>query len=31
VDTAVIRWQEFTGLEAVLDDGGRTFREVASI
>ena len=29
VDTAVIRWQEFTGLKAVLDGDGRTFREVA--
>jgi hypothetical protein len=29
VDTAVIRWQEFTGLEAVLHGDGRTFREVA--
>ena len=29
VDTAVIRWQEFTGLEAVLDGDGRTYPEVA--
>jgi DNA modification methylase len=29
VDTAVIRWQEYTGVEAVLDGDGRSFREVA--
>jgi DNA modification methylase len=29
VDTAVIRWQDFTGLEAVLDGNGRTFRAIA--
>jgi DNA modification methylase len=29
VDTAVIRWQEFTGLDAILEHDGRTFREVA--
>ena len=29
VDTAVIRWQEFTGLEAVLNRDGRSLREVA--
>jgi len=29
VDTAVIRWQEYTGGEAVLDGDGRSFREVA--
>jgi DNA modification methylase len=29
VDTAVVRWQEFVGLEAVLESTGRTFREVA--
>jgi len=27
VDVAVIRWQEFTGLEAVLESDGRAFRE----
>jgi DNA modification methylase len=30
VDTAVIRWQEFTGREAVLEGDGRTFRELAA-
>ena len=29
VDVAVVRWQEFTGHEAVLENDGRTFREVA--
>jgi hypothetical protein len=29
VDTAVIRWQEFTGRRAVLEGDGRTFNEVA--
>lgn len=29
VDTAVIRWQQFTGREAVLDKAGRSFQEVA--
>jgi DNA modification methylase len=29
VDTAVIRWQQYTGVEAVLDGDGRSFREVA--
>jgi DNA modification methylase len=29
VDTAVIRWQEYAGVEAVLDSDGRSFREVA--
>jgi DNA modification methylase len=29
VDTAVIRWQEFTGLEARLEGDDRTFREIA--
>jgi hypothetical protein len=28
VDRTILRWQEFTGLEAVLDGDGRTFREV---
>ena len=30
VDTAVIRWQQFTGRDAVLENDGRTFHEVAS-
>jgi len=29
VDTTVIRWQKFTGHEAVLETSGRMFREVA--
>ncbi len=29
VDTAVIGWQQFTGLEAKLEGDGRTFREIA--
>jgi DNA modification methylase len=29
VDTAVIRWQAFTGRTAVLERGGRTFQEIA--
>ena len=29
VDTAVLRWQEFTGVEAVLEGDGRSFCEVA--
>jgi hypothetical protein len=29
VDTAVIRWQEFTRRRAVLEGDGRTFNEVA--
>jgi DNA modification methylase len=29
VDTTVMRWQEFTGAEAALEQGGRAFREVA--
>jgi DNA modification methylase len=29
VDTAVMRWQEFTGVEAVLDGDGRCFSEIA--
>jgi len=29
VDTATIRWQEFTGREAVLETNGRSYREVA--
>ena len=28
-DTAVMRWQDFTDVEAVLEGDGRTFREVA--
>ena len=28
-DTAVVRWQEFTGAEAVLEGDGRSFREIA--
>jgi DNA modification methylase len=28
VDTTVVRWQEFTGAEAVLEGDGRSFREV---
>jgi DNA modification methylase len=28
VDTAVIRWQEFTGRPAVLGGDGRSFREI---
>jgi DNA modification methylase len=30
VDTAVIRWQQFTGREATLENDGRTFLEVAA-
>jgi DNA modification methylase len=30
VDTAVIRWQQFTGREATSDNDGRTFHEVAA-
>jgi len=29
VDVAVIRWQQFTGKEAVLEGDGRAFREIA--
>ena len=29
VDTALMRWQEFTGDQAVLEADGRTFREVS--
>jgi DNA modification methylase len=29
VDIAVIRWQNFTGKQALLDGDGRTFEEVA--
>jgi DNA modification methylase len=29
VDVIVRRWQAFTGLKAVLEDGGRSFREIA--
>jgi DNA modification methylase len=31
VDTAVDRWQEFTGREAVQDGDGRTFRELTAV
>ena len=31
VDTTVLRWQEFTGREAVLEGEGRTFREITEI
>jgi len=31
VDTAVMRWQEFTGRDAVLDGDGRTFREISEL
>ena len=30
VDTTVTRWQEFTGREAILEEDGRTFSEVAA-
>lgn len=30
VDVDVVRWQNFTGLEAVLDGDGRTFAQVAA-
>jgi DNA modification methylase len=30
VDAAVMRWQEFTGGEAVLDDDGRSYREISN-
>jgi DNA modification methylase len=30
VDTAVIRWQQFTGRQATLENGGRTFHEVVA-
>ncbi len=29
VDVAVLRWQRFSGQQAVLDDDGRTFEEIA--
>ena len=29
VDVAVLRWQRFTGKQAVLDGDGRTFEEIA--
>jgi DNA modification methylase len=29
VDIAVMRWQNFTGKQAVLESDGRTFEEVA--
>lgn len=29
VDVAVVRWQQFTGKQAVLDSDGRTFDEIA--
>ena len=28
-DTAVVRWQDFTGAEAVLGGDGRSFRDIA--
>jgi len=28
VDTAVIRWQQFTGQQAVLENDGHTFQEL---
>jgi DNA modification methylase len=28
IDTAVVRWQEFTGAEAVLEEDGRSFRKI---
>jgi DNA modification methylase len=28
-DTAVVRWQDFTGAQAVLEGDGRSFREIA--
>jgi DNA modification methylase len=31
VDVAVLRWQRFTGQEAVLDGDGRTFEEIARV
>jgi DNA modification methylase len=31
VDVAVLRWQKFTGQQAVLDGGGRTFEEMARV
>ena len=30
VDTIIRRWQEFSGKEAVLADGGQSFREIAA-
>ena len=30
VDVAVLRWQAFTGQEAMLDGDGRTFAEIAA-
>src|SRR5439155_13565726 len=30
VDTAVVRWQEFTGRKAILEGDGRTFEAVAT-
>jgi len=29
VDTVVMRWQNFTGKDAILEDGGRTYTEIA--
>ena len=31
VDVAVVRWQQFTGKQAVLDGDGRTFKEIARV
>ena len=30
VDVAVLRWQQATGKQAVLEDDGRTFNQLAS-
>ncbi len=30
VDVAILRWQKATGLEAALDDDGRTFAEIGA-
>jgi DNA modification methylase len=31
VDMAVLRWQQFSGKQAVLDGDGRTFDEIAGV
>jgi hypothetical protein len=31
VDVAVLRWQRFTGQQAVLDGDGRTFEEITHV
>jgi DNA modification methylase len=31
VDVAILRWQRFSGQEAVLDGDGRTYEEIARV